>query len=183
MLPSHKDTLLLHAVKLMLSVGLTSSSCTVRACLLGKAPALADRYGKMATSTSNLATRVYSECKHSSNSYKALNILRHIPRARQRLSDIFLLSYIEMPGAGAGLAGYGNTNRVEAPVTLKAYLMCAFAAFGGIFFGYDSGYINGIMGMDYFTHEFGDSKGTIPSSTKSLIVSILSVGTFLGACK
>lgn len=32
---------------------------------------------------------------------------------------------------------------VEAPVTFKAYLMCAFASFGGIFFGYDSGYING----------------------------------------
>lgn len=37
----------------------------------------------------------------------------------------------------------GTTAVVEAPVTLKAYLMCAFASFGGIFFGYDSGYING----------------------------------------
>jgi hypothetical protein len=36
--------------------------------------------------------------------------------------------------------------RVEAPVTIKAYLICAFAAFGGIFFGYDSGYINGVLG-------------------------------------
>lgn len=44
--------------------------------------------------------------------------------------------------------------RVEAPVTWKTYLMCAFAAFGGIFFGYDSGYINGVMAMDYFIHEF-----------------------------
>jgi len=25
---------------------------------------------------------------------------------------------------------------VEAPVTLRAYLVCAFAAFGGIYFGY-----------------------------------------------
>lgn len=32
---------------------------------------------------------------------------------------------------------------VEAPVTIKAYLMCAFASIGGILFGYDSGYING----------------------------------------
>jgi SP family sugar:H+ symporter-like MFS transporter len=31
-------------------------------------------------------------------------------------------------------------------MTTKAYFMCAFAAFGGIFFGYDSGYINGILG-------------------------------------
>lgn len=44
--------------------------------------------------------------------------------------------------------------RVEAPVTLKAYLMCAFAAFGGIFFGFDSGYINGVMGMSYFIQTF-----------------------------
>jgi hypothetical protein len=36
--------------------------------------------------------------------------------------------------------------RVEAPVTLKAYIICAFAAFGGIFFGYDSGYVNGVLG-------------------------------------
>lgn len=36
-----------------------------------------------------------------------------------------------------------DTTRVEAPVTFKTYMMCAFAAFGGIFFGYDSGYING----------------------------------------
>jgi hypothetical protein len=47
-----------------------------------------------------------------------------------------------------------NTMRVEAPVTVKTYLMCAFAAFGGIFFGYDSGYINGVMGMSYFIQEF-----------------------------
>lgn len=44
--------------------------------------------------------------------------------------------------------------RVEAPVTWKTYIMCAFAAFGGIFFGYDSGYINGVLAMDYFIHEF-----------------------------
>jgi len=88
-----------------------------------------------------------------------------------------------MPGAGAVIIQNGNADRVEAPVTLKAYLMCAFAAFGGIFFGYDSGYINGIMGMEYFIQEFGNGTTTIASSTKSLIVSILSIGTFLGACE
>lgn len=49
-----------------------------------------------------------------------------------------------MPG-GAVLAATDDVNRIEAPVTWKAYLMCAFAAFGGIFFGYDSGYINGML--------------------------------------
>lgn len=45
--------------------------------------------------------------------------------------------------------------RVEAPVTLRGYLLCVFAAFGGILFGYDSGYINGVLAMNYFKQEFG----------------------------
>ncbi|KAJ5746822.1 hypothetical protein N7520_012004 [Penicillium odoratum] len=93
-----------------------------------------------------------------------------------------------MPG-GAGPAGGVDALRVEAPVTLKTYLMCAFAAFGGIFFGYDSGYIGSVLGMDYFisTFEHLDKASTpaaqfvIPSWKKSLIVSILSAGTFFGA--
>lgn len=35
--------------------------------------------------------------------------------------------------------GTSDTSRIEAPVTVRAYLICAFAAFGGIFFGYDTG--------------------------------------------
>lgn len=30
------------------------------------------------------------------------------------------------------VSGTADLSRVEAPVTLKAYLLCAFAAFGGI---------------------------------------------------
>lgn len=52
------------------------------------------------------------------------------------------------------ISGPTDVSRVEAPVTFKAYLMCAFAAFGGIFFGFDSGYINGVMAMDYFIQTF-----------------------------
>ena len=60
--------------------------------------------------------------------------------------------------------------------------MCAFAAFGGIFFGYDSGYISGVMGMEYFIKVIaGPTATALPASTKSLITSILSAGTFLGA--
>lgn len=40
---------------------------------------------------------------------------------------------------GAMLATTADVNQIEAPVTWKAYLICAFASFGGIFFGYDSG--------------------------------------------
>lgn len=84
-----------------------------------------------------------------------------------------------MPG-GPGLVATADAGRIEAPITLKAYLMCAFASFGGIFFGYDSGYINGVLGMKYFIQRFTDGD-VVPASTKSLIVSILSAGTFFGA--
>ena len=101
-----------------------------------------------------------------------------------------------MPGGGVGLIATADTGRIEAPVTLKAYMMCAFAAFGGIFFGYDSGYISGVLGMNYiitlytgldpndprFAKNGPDPKGfALPSWEKSLIVSILSAGTFFGA--
>ena len=99
-----------------------------------------------------------------------------------------------MSGAGVSLTGTSDIAHVEAPVTFKAYLMCAFAAFGGIFFGYDSGYINGVLAMRYFIHEFtgkaypgaGATEAEkaaflIPSWRQSLIVSILSCGTFFGA--
>ena len=95
------------------------------------------------------------------------------------------------------LVATADTGRIEAPVTVKAYFMCAFAAFGGIFFGYDSGYINGVLGMNYFITLYtgldpndpqfakdaipGPDGFTLPSWKKSLIVSILSAGTFFGA--
>jgi MFS family permease len=93
-----------------------------------------------------------------------------------------------------GFVGTADTARVEAPTTWKSYMMCAFAAFGGIFFGFDSGYISGVLAMDYFIHLFtglpipGPNASTaevnafvIPTPHKSLIVSILSAGTFFGA--
>lgn len=55
---------------------------------------------------------------------------------------------------GGAVVGVPDATRLEAPVTFKAYMMCAFAAFGGIFFGFDSGYINGVLGMKWFIHTF-----------------------------
>ncbi|KAF2673707.1 putative MFS monosaccharide transporter [Microthyrium microscopicum] len=92
--------------------------------------------------------------------------------------------------ATATLRATADVNRIEAPVTIKAYFMCAFAAFGGIFFGYDSGYINGVLAMNYVIAQFTGlpesakaDKGLwmIPAGQQSLIVSILSAGTFIGA--
>lgn len=58
-----------------------------------------------------------------------------------------------MPG-GAIIAAADESERVEAPTTWKAYFMCVFASFGGIYFGYDSGYINGVMGMNVFITQY-----------------------------
>ena len=83
---------------------------------------------------------------------------------------------------GAALAITQDVERIEAPVTWKAYLICAFASFGGIFFGYDSGYINGVLGSKIFIHAVeGPLASKVSESNTSLIVSILSCGTFFGA--
>ncbi|KAK4245240.1 hypothetical protein C7999DRAFT_43213 [Corynascus novoguineensis] len=94
------------------------------------------------------------------------------------------------------LTGTADLSRVEAPVTFKAYLLCAFAAFGGIFFGYDTGWMSGVLGMPYFITQYtglrydystgqpidvDSTEFALPSSTKSLMTSILSCGTFFGA--
>lgn len=96
---------------------------------------------------------------------------------------------------GVVIQGTTDVGRVEAPVTIKAYLICAFAAFGGIFFGYDTGWMGGVLAMPYFIQLYTGlpydwvakqplvpaNEFIIPSSTASLFTSILSLGTFLGA--
>ncbi|QKX57007.1 uncharacterized protein TRUGW13939_04115 [Talaromyces rugulosus] len=74
-----------------------------------------------------------------------------------------------------------DVNNIEAPVTWRAYLLCAFASFGGIFFGYDSGYINGVNGSGVFINLIDPGKDALTDAHSSLIVSILSAGTFFGA--
>ncbi|KAK4895605.1 hypothetical protein LTR27_006388 [Elasticomyces elasticus] len=84
-----------------------------------------------------------------------------------------------MPGAGITDSNGGS---IEAPITFKTYLMCAFASFGGMFFGYDSGYINGVTASPVFIHLIeGPTAEALSGSHSSLIVSILSAGTFFGA--
>ncbi|KAK5681125.1 hypothetical protein LTS10_006886 [Elasticomyces elasticus] len=84
-----------------------------------------------------------------------------------------------MPGAGITDSNGGS---IEAPITFKTYLMCAFASFGGMFFGYDSGYINGVTASPVFIHLIeGPTAEALSGPHSSLIVSILSAGTFFGA--
>ncbi|CAK5274826.1 unnamed protein product [Mycena citricolor] len=91
-----------------------------------------------------------------------------------------------MPAA-AGTGGGINNGSL-----LWAMVMSAFAAFGGILYGYDTGTIGGALAMVDWLETFGahDSTGVlglesngyyVKTSNKSLVVSILSAGTFFGA--
>ncbi|CAI7566780.1 unnamed protein product [Penicillium discolor] len=77
--------------------------------------------------------------------------------------------------------GTADVNSIEAPITWKAYALCAFASIGGIYFGYDSGYINGVNGIEMWVDIIEPGRTTLTASHSSLIVSILSAGTFFGA--
>lgn len=74
----------------------------------------------------------------------------------------------------------------EAGSSVPAILMGAFVAFGGVLYGYDTGTISGILAMKEFVNQYGTMDAAtgelaISSSTSSLVVSILSAGTFFGA--
>jgi MFS family permease len=110
-----------------------------------------------------------------------------------------------MPGGGVvPVSGTADVSRIEAPVTVRAYLIIAFAAFGGIFFGYDTGWMGGVLNMEYFikqyTHkeypdvmfpgldakdpkvvDYRKTQFSVSSRDVSLVTSILSAGTFFGA--
>ena len=65
--------------------------------------------------------------------------------------------------------------------TFMAIFVGMFAACGGILYGYDTGTISGVLAMNYVLERFPDTPGEFTSGEHSLIVSILSAGTFCGA--
>ncbi|KJX99628.1 high affinity glucose transporter RGT2 like protein [Zymoseptoria brevis] len=70
----------------------------------------------------------------------------------------------------------------EPGAAWPAIVIGLFVAFGGVLFGYDTGIISGILAMKYWINSFTTGDNTaITTSEDSLIVSILSLGTFLGA--
>lgn len=84
-------------------------------------------------------------------------------------------------GGGPG----GDGDGIQSNSLFWAVIMSAFAAFGGILFGYDTGTIGGIIVMDDWLHTFGSFDSSLsyylPTNDQSLVVSILSAGTFFGA--
>lgn len=93
---------------------------------------------RSALSTSSLAQRLH---KLSPSTRKP-----PVQRQRRLLFFFFFLLLLLLPLRSSEMApptirGTADVDRIEAPVTFKAYLMCAFASFGGIYFGYDVGWI------------------------------------------
>ncbi|KAI0766561.1 MFS monosaccharide transporter [Trametes elegans] len=88
------------------------------------------------------------------------------------------------PAPGSPLVPAAPKNR------FAGIAMTAFAAFGGILYGYDTGTISGIIAMQDWLRTFGQVVPvssdfplglTLPTNRESLVVSILSAGTFFGA--
>ncbi|KAG1879478.1 general substrate transporter [Suillus tomentosus] len=73
----------------------------------------------------------------------------------------------------------------DVPTSRRAVLLAIFIAFGGFLFGYDMGVISGCLIMPDFIRRFGqegmDGQYYLSSSRQSIIVSLLSAGTFCGA--
>ncbi|KAL5604309.1 hypothetical protein BROUX41_002282 [Berkeleyomyces rouxiae] len=83
--------------------------------------------------------------------------------------------------------GFLVDHPATAGATWPSIAVGMFAAFGGVLYGYDTGTISGILAMKYWLKEFStghtnsDGSPAITSGQESLIVSILSVGTFIGS--
>ncbi|KAH7105247.1 general substrate transporter [Auriculariales sp. MPI-PUGE-AT-0066] len=68
----------------------------------------------------------------------------------------------------------------------KSIVFCFFVAFGGFLFGYDIGVISGCLIMPDFIQRFGEwdpvkNEYFLSSNRSSIITSLLSAGTFIGA--
>ena len=67
----------------------------------------------------------------------------------------------------------------------QVYITGAFAAIGGLLFGYDTGVISGVLTMSDFLLAFGGAsslqRGSLPTSVSGSIVGIMLVGCFFGA--
>ncbi|PPQ69775.1 hypothetical protein CVT25_009759 [Psilocybe cyanescens] len=95
-----------------------------------------------------------------------------------------------MPGGPVAAGSHAVGGSATSKSKFAGIAMTTFSAFGGILFGYDTGVISGIKEMKMWLMQFGfptDELAKFPtgyrisSSSESLVVSILSAGTFVGA--
>ena len=74
---------------------------------------------------------------------------------------------------------------VSSSTNSQVYITGAFAAIGGLLFGYDTGVISGVLTMSDFLLAFGGvasrNRGSLTSSVAGSIVGIMLVGCFFGA--
>jgi MFS transporter, SP family, sugar:H+ symporter len=103
---------------------------------------------------------------------------------------IMLKKPADEPGAAWVAITIGMSSKLrllDTRLTSTKQFPGIFVAFGGILFGYDTGTISGIIAMPFWLEDFSkgntnsEGKPALSGSDESLIVSILSLGTFLGA--
>lgn len=114
---------------------------SVRLSGVGREPIASVTDQRLRGPTGSTCAKIYKE---SSNAGQHLR-----PSRSQPASSTFQRISPTMPGGAVvdtHLETADDVEHIEAPVTLKAYLMCAFASFGGIFFGYDS--VSTLVGND-----------------------------------
>ncbi len=116
--------------------------------------------------------------------FKAASSPTTFPFSHPYLSLLF-----KMAGGAVADVGFTPAGPVARPASVKqslpAILVAAASAFGGVLFGYDTGTISGLIVM----RTSGDFRQACPGSTtgayalttndESLVVSILSAGTFV----
>lgn len=92
-------------------------------------------------------------------------------------------TFFKMPAAHNRIVRmFFNPDEKTEGSTVMATFVGMFAAFAGVLYGYDTGTISGVLAMDYVLKTFPeDEPGVFSSSEHSLIVSILSAGTFFGS--
>ena len=65
--------------------------------------------------------------------------------------------------------------------SISAFKVGLVAAMGGFLYGYDTGLINDLLEMEYVYTHFPSNNKSFTSHERSILVAILSLGTFIGA--